>query len=163
MNCTECGRKRTGLTRGSTLALALETVGNKEIQSGHLLNKRQQRRFHDRRWALSVVCGVQIQSRKTIQWRALISRTRVCLDVVEDKADCACALLGLWWILVSCLPPAVLELTGNPFQETMHARKSRLYNRTRGCQLTRFCPFCCNDYRQNDDSGDSQQMAVLKI
>ena len=34
--------------------------------------------------------------------------------------------LGCDGILVSCLPPAVLGLTGNTFQETMHAKRSRL-------------------------------------
>jgi len=37
------GRNRTDLTRAYTSALALETEENKDVQSGHLLNKGQQR------------------------------------------------------------------------------------------------------------------------
>jgi hypothetical protein len=43
------GRNRTGLTKGSIPALVLETEGNKEVQSGQLLNKRHQRWLHGRR------------------------------------------------------------------------------------------------------------------
>jgi hypothetical protein len=68
------GRNRTDLTRACTPALALETEENKDVQSGHLLYKGQQR------WLpVLVVWGVETQSRTTIQWRAPISRTRVSL------------------------------------------------------------------------------------
>jgi hypothetical protein len=40
---------RTDLTRGYVPALALETEENKDVQSGHLLNKGQQRWLCGRR------------------------------------------------------------------------------------------------------------------
>jgi len=43
------GRNRTDLTRGYIPELALETEENKEVQSGHLLNKGQRRWFRGRR------------------------------------------------------------------------------------------------------------------
>lgn len=43
------GRNRTDLTTGYVTALAVETEENKDVQSGHLLNKGQQRWFCGRR------------------------------------------------------------------------------------------------------------------
>ena len=158
MNCVGYGRNRTDLTRGYISALALETEENKDVQSGHLLNKGQQRWLRGRRWAVPV----EIQSRTTIQWRApVLGHVFKTLWKIEHTVPVI--YLGCDGILVSCLPPAVLDLTANPFQETMHARKSRLCISARGCKLTPFWPFCCTDYRRNDDSGHSHQMVSLKI
>lgn len=43
------GRNRTDRTRGYIPALALETEENKDVQSGHLLNKGQQLWLRGRR------------------------------------------------------------------------------------------------------------------
>jgi hypothetical protein len=43
------GSNRTDLTRGYICVLALETEENKDFQSGHLLNKGQQRWLRGRR------------------------------------------------------------------------------------------------------------------